>query len=138
MSLEKACMDNIVRQISLAPPYIQDMLIETTTAEMEHQAEEKVFKTLDSVVPGLVADVLDDIIRCKTQDGAYRLDFYGLYAHVPARIIRCAIESAELIGRTYENTLTEIPRWQMDYASDYDHGVANYDSVYSYDPDEED
>lgn len=113
------------------------MIVMTTTDKLTREAEERVHSVVEDVMPGMVADVLDDIIRCRSRVGT-RLDFYKINSHVPGNLVKCAIETAELIASTYGDDMV-LPSWNDNetnlFAMEDDDSD---DSLYSYDPDESD
>lgn len=107
LSLVEVCQTNIARQIANAPPTIQEMIIETTMGKLRETAKCEAYSKLD-FIPDLVSDILEDLIRVMTTDGAVRTDFYGLYSSISPAIIRCAIQTAELIAQQYESKLIQF------------------------------
>lgn len=121
-SLSNICHQNIVQQIANAPPMIQELVIDTTLDTLREKAEKDAYKQLN-LLPDLVVDVLDDIFRCMSSDGEYRVDYFKLYPHVPHEIMKYSIAISEAVARVYQDRLAEPSIESMSYSS---YGLGDY------------
>jgi hypothetical protein len=106
-TLSDMCQSNIATQIAQAPPVIQEMVVDTTSAHLKQQAMHDVLSQINSTLVFLIPDLVRDRVRVMTTDNAYAIDFFTLHPYIDPSIMRTAQTIAHTITLEFESQLTE-------------------------------
>lgn len=111
-SLKDNCHSNIATQIMCLPPYLQEIIIEKTTEEIEKKCKDNVLKQIKKDLSFVLGDIIYDSINCYKKGIMYKCN-YNKYRHLYSDDIINILEyiSNELIDEItflFENNNIDI------------------------------
>jgi|UniRef100_A0A6C0D031 hypothetical protein len=110
-NLETLCYKNIAQSITEMPELLQETLFDhgiiSLKKSIKNDIENQTVNEIYDLMPSLVFNIIEDIITSMTVNGAIRKDYYTVYANISPRILRCAINTAELTIQCLEHRYIE-------------------------------
>ena len=109
-SLQERCYERIFKALEQAPPGIQEMVANDTRARMYERARQEMYPSvvqevksqLVNLLPGMVCEIMDDIIGAMTNHNRPRRNFRAENQHLCPVVVECAIQTAEEVTRCME------------------------------------
>jgi len=127
-SLENMCYKTIAKQITNAPPYIQELVMRRTRREMKKGLKKKITKTIGQELREIPSTVADDILRqlIESRTGNIQNEYFTSRSpYILEYILIVTSKVADLINDRETRHLNEIydlrmaaSRYETTYDSD--------------------
>lgn len=121
-TLQDVCYNKLSESMKSAPPLLQKEIMGKVYDRVKEDAKEDVKEEIKKelipqiyqqtqdnfrqMLPYLISEIMEDIIKSTTESGYIRRNFAEEYKHLNKNIVHCAIQTAELTVTSMENHYT--------------------------------
>lgn len=105
-TLQELCYNHLAKQMTNAPPGIQEMVMGETKKRMEERITQQVvgqhIEQMENILQYIIPDIMEDLIRVTVVPGAIKADYTSKYPFTNPSLVQCAVRTAEEAVRRME------------------------------------